>query len=166
MLKRSIFLFMFISFGLQSCFLDPCYNKDSFLKHLEETVDQSIKDSEGWTEEQWKERDEEIGKLMDECYEKFKEDLTKEERKVVIKESTKYVYHRQKDKFKEFISVLDEMDLEDEARRLVSIADEELKAIFNDVLKDDLEGFIDEAVEEIENLAKELKEAWNEAKEE
>lgn len=166
MLIRPLLLSLLMAFSLQSCFLDPCYNKESFIKHLEKTVDESVENSKNWTENQWKEKDEEIEKLMDECYEKFKDDLSKEERKVVFKESTKYVYHRQKDKFKDFLSVIDELDLENEARRLVALADDELKDIFNDVLKDDLEGFLDEAVNEIEKLAKELKEAWEEAKEE
>ena len=163
---RSLTLFLLAIFSLQSCFLDPCFDKNSFLKHLEKTVDQSVENSDKWTEDQWKEKDKEIEKLMDECYEKFKDDLTKEERKTVFKESTKYLYHRQKDKFKEFLTFVDELNLEEEARKLVTLADEDLKDIFNDVLKDDLAGFIDDAVDEIEKLARELKEAWQEAKEE
>jgi hypothetical protein len=144
--------------------LDPCYSKDSFLDHLEDTVENTIEKSEDWTEKQWKEKDEELEKLMDECYEKFKDELTKEERKKVFKESTRYVYHRQKDKLEEFFQVIEDLDLDEEAQRLISLADEEIKEIFNDVLKDDIEGFIDDAVGELEKLAKELKESWEEAK--
>ena len=154
-----------MTMGMSSCVLDKCYTKDSFLNHLENTVDKSVEDSKEWTEEDWKKKDEELEKLMDECYEKFKEELTREERRKVFKESTRYVYHRQKDKFKEFFTVIEDMNLEEEARRLVTMADEEIKTIFNDVLDEDFESLIDDAVNEFEKLAKDLKQAWQEAKE-
>jgi hypothetical protein len=165
-MKKSLILLGIITIiGFQSCMLDKCYNKKSFLTHLEDTVDKSVEKSDEWTEEDWEKTDAELEKLMDECYEKFKKDLTRDERRKVLKESSRYIYHRQKEDFKDFFAVIEGMNLEEEAQRLVSMADEELKAIFNDVLKDDLETFIDDAVGEFENLAKELKEAWEEAKE-
>ena len=133
--------------------LDKCYNKESFLNNLEETVDESAQESKEWTEADWEKKDEELEKLMDECYEKFKDELTKEERRKVFKESARYVYHRTKDDVKDLFTVIEEMNLEEEAQRLVKMADEEIKDIFNDVLKDDLETFIDDAVNELENLA-------------
>ena len=159
-------MFCAVTLSFNSCILDKCYSKDSFLSHLEDTVDESVDDSSDWTEEDWKKQDEELEKLMDECYEKFKEELSREEKRKVLKESSRYVYHRQKDKFKEFFTVIDEMNLEEEAQRLVKLADEEIKSIFNDVLKEDFESFMDDAVDEFEKLAKDLKEAWKEAKEE
>lgn len=165
MKKTIILLGILTIIGFQSCMLDKCYDKKSFLSHLEETVEESVKKSDDWTEKEWEEKDAEIEKFMDECYEKFKKDLTKDERRNVFRESSRYIYFRQKDKFKDFFTVIEGMDLEEEAQRLVSLTDEELKGIFNDVLNEDLETFIDDAVNEFENLAKELKEAWKEAKE-
>ena len=46
------------------------------------------------------------------------------------------------------------------------MTDEQLKTIFNLILKEDLESFLEDAVNEIEKLARDLKDAWEEAKKE
>lgn len=146
--------------------MDPCYNKNSFLTHLEKTVDEAVENGKEMTEEKWAEKDEELSKLMDECYEKFKDELTSEEKKVVFKKSARYVYERQKDKFKGLYTIIEDMNLEEEAQKFITLADKELKEIFNDVLKEDVENFIDGAVNELEKVTEELKKAWEEAKNE
>ena len=165
-MKNVILFFLLTILFIPSCILDPCYNKDSFLSNLEKTVEEVKKEAQDYSDAEWEKKDKELEKLMDECYEKFKDELTKEERKQVFRNSTQYVYQRQKDQFKEFISALEEVEWEKEAEQLITMADEEIKEIFNDVLKDDLESFLDEAVNELENLAKDLREAWEEAKQE
>ena len=164
--KTNVLLIFLCSLCFNSCFLDPCNNKNSFLTHLEKTVDEAVEKGKEMTEEQWINKDEELEKLMDECYEKFKDELTSEEKKIVFKKSAKYVYVRQKDKFKDLFTIIEDMNLEEEAQKFIALADKELKEIFNDVLKEDFESFIDDAVNELEKVAEELKKAWEETKKE
>ena len=162
--KITVILILLCSISLNSCFLDPCNSKNSFLTHLEKTVDEAVENGKEMTEEQWINKDKELEKLMDECYEKFKNELTSEEKKIIFKKSAKYVYVRQKDKFKDLYTIIEDMNLEEEAQKFIALADKELKEIFNDVLKEDVEGFIDDAVNELEKVAEELKKAWEETK--
>lgn len=148
-----------------SCkYIDPCYSKASFLSQIEETVDEVKENGANYSESDWKVMDDRVESLMDNCYEKYKEELTKEEKQKIAIYATSYVYERHKSKLSDFVDTIEDMKLDQKAVEFISQADEQIKALFNDVLKDDFEKVVDTAVDEFEKLARELKEKWEESK--
>ena len=162
------FLILIISFifSFQSCsILDPCSNKESFLHHLDGIISEVKENGEKYSDEEWQEMDKKVEKIMDECYEKYKDDLSRDEKKKILSYATTYVIKRQKKNVEDFKEMIEDLELDRRAKEFFQEADEELKDLFNEVLKEDLEEVIDSALDEFEKLAKDLKEAWKENKE-
>lgn len=143
---------------------NTCYSKDAFLDQLAENVQVVKKNGEKFTDAEWEEMDSKMDKLLNDCYDKFENDLTDSETKDVIVQAATYAYVRQKGNFEDFVEMMKKLELDERAEKFLYLADESLKDFFDKELKEDLEKVVDNALDEFENLAKDLKEAWEEQK--
>jgi P2-related tail formation protein len=134
------------------------------MNHLDGLISEVKDNGEKYSDEDWKEMDKKVEKVMDECYEQYKDELTKEEKRKILSYATTYVIKRQKKNVEDFKDLVENLELDRRAKEFFQEADEELKDLFNEVLKDDLEEVIDSALDEFEKLAKDLKEAWEDKK--
>jgi uncharacterized protein YpuA (DUF1002 family) len=134
------------------------------MDHLEETIDNVKENGEDFTKADWEVMDQKVEKIMDECYEKYKKELSEKEKEKILIYAATYVYERQKEKLTDFMGTIENLELDLKAKEFLDQADDQIKDIFNEVLKDDLEKVVDSALDEFEKLAKELKEKWDENK--
>jgi hypothetical protein len=148
-----------------SCkYVDPCYSKDAFIAHLDESVNEVKEKGNTYTSDDWAVMDKKVEKIMDDCYEKYKDELTSKEKEKIGILAITYVYERQKDNMKDFVGTIENMELDRKAMEFLDQADDQIVNIFNEVLKDDLKNVVDTALDEFEKLAKELKEKWEKNK--
>lgn len=150
---------------LNSCeYLDPCYTKDAFMAHFHETIEEVKENGQGYSESDWEDMDKKVETIMDDCHEKYKDELTtKEKQKVIIYAST-YIYERQKGKMSDIVVSIEDLKLDKKVKEFIAQTDDEIKDLFNEVLKDDFEKVVDSALGEFEKLAVELREKWEENK--
>jgi hypothetical protein len=91
MMRITLFLFCLIGLG---CNMDPCgLNKQHFLKKMERlTV--KIEDKDDLSKNELKALDEQVEVLVNDCYDKFTDDLTKIERKAFWSDVSAYYLDR------------------------------------------------------------------------
>ena len=75
---------------------DPCQNKDLFIKEHKSFVDETIKESKDFSDEEWDIRNEEFDKLVNECYKNVEEAMSKEEKKEFWLTSSEFLAERVK----------------------------------------------------------------------
>jgi len=82
------------SFLLFSCEKPPCgYSKKDLLADIEELADE-IRDKDNLSRNQIKALDEKVEQLVEECYRKYEDDLTKKENKAFWGDVSKYYLSR------------------------------------------------------------------------
>lgn len=82
------------SIGCQT--LDPCSSPEAFVKAHASFVTTTIEKADDLSENEWKEKDKEFEKLMDECFEGLEDDLSKNEKEEIVTNSAKYLAKRVK----------------------------------------------------------------------
>lgn len=134
------FLFIVLSMLMISCSaLDPCQNKDLFLKKHSDFVTETLDSREDFTDEDWTIRDEEFDKLVNECYGNIEDNMSKEEKKEYWITNSKYLATRVKKDSSRGIESLTGL-IESLSGNGVEFA-EGMKDVFGDDLKDTFEDF-------------------------
>lgn len=173
--------------------LDPCQNKDLFLKEHKTFVEETIKKSKDYSDEEWDNRNEEFDKLVNECYKNVEESMSKEEKKEFWIENSEYLAERLKtdgkedlEKLKELISGFTEngsgiveglanafgddlgSTFGEFGEDLEDVFDDEfkekMKDVFDEDFKDELKGAVEKFGESIESIADEFKDILEEKK--
>ncbi len=171
--------------------LDPCQNKDLFIKEHKAFIEETLKNSEDYSDEEWDSRNEEFEKLVNECYKNVEESMSKEEKKEFWIGSSEYLAERMKtdgkedfDNLKELFSGLTENgsgiveglsnafgdDLESTfsefGEDLDNVFDDEfqekMKDIFDEDFKDELKGTLEKLGKSLETMAEEFKDILEE----
>lgn len=175
-MRQSKNFIIIIALGLavsSSCTVDPCQSKKSFLAAHEDLVEKTIDQKEGLTEEEWKQTDEKLEKLMEECYEQWQDDLTSKEKKELWKGTIQYLSTRVTSNIQPPIEEMTEAINDwlnevntSEFSNTVEELDKYFDGDFKDVLKDRFDDeFKDKMKESIENIGNEMKEMMQEIKE-
>ncbi len=113
-----------------------------------------------YTDTQWDENDKEFKQYTEECYEKYKDDLTDGERKKYWGSVMKYYYHRYgNDLFNELRNETGQLSeiFNDEFKDVLEKAVEGLKEYLDKDIKDDLKGILDDVLKGVEEIRNELK---------
>lgn len=188
------FLFLVLSMLMISCSaLDPCQNKDLFIKKHSDFVTETLDSREDYSDEEWTIRDEEFDKLVNECYENIEEDMSKEEKKEYWITNSKYLATRVKKNSSKGIESLtglieslsgdgvnfaeglgdvfgDDLQetFDDFEGDLSEIFDEDFKdkleEVFDDEVKEDIKKAFGELGEKLNDIGEELKEIVEEEK--
>lgn len=167
--------------------LDPCQNKDLFIQKHKEYVEESVKNKSDYSDEEWELRDDELDKLVNECYKNVEEQMSKEEKKEFWITNSKYLALRMKKNSENSLEAFSDL-IKSISGDGTAVA-EGMKEIFGDDLKgtlEDFEGDISEIFDEdfkdkleevfdedfrndlkdaFENLGEKLKEMGEELKE-
>lgn len=152
-MKYLITLLLF-SLSLMSCDMTfQCSSKESFLNSFERFHKDLEKHHNDLTEADWTEVDEEFKSFVDNCYEKYKSDLSLKEKIDFWKNTLSY--HLYRGKPLEELAL--EMDLEKELNDLGLQGKKELEDFFKDEIKPELGEAIDEILNEVNNLGEQLK---------
>lgn len=154
---KPILLLLSISF-LSSC-QTRCLTKEAFLTGFDKFSEDVKTHYKDLGEEDWVSIDEELKAYVDECYPKYKTELTVSEKVTFWKNTLSYGIYRG-DKNDSYELDLD-IDYEKEINDLTDQGRAELEKFINKELKPNLEGVIDDVVKEVEQLGGKLKEWLN-----
>lgn len=181
-------LTLILSFLIFSCSsLDPCQNKDLFLKQHNDFVEDTLDSKEDYNDDDWKLRDEDFDKLVNECYKNVEDEMSKEEKKEYWITNSKYLATRVKknssrgiESLTGLIETLSEDGVDfaeglsdvfgDDLETTFKDFEGDLKEIFDEDFKEKLEEIFDEEFkadlkETFEDLGEKLKEMGDELKE-
>lgn len=181
-------LFSILAVSLISCAaFDPCQNKDLFIKKHKSFVEESIKNVDNYSDNDWEDRDEEFDSLMNDCYSNVEGDMTKEQKKQFWLTNSKYLSLRVKDNSLEGVEALtglieslsgDGADIAaglqeafgDDLKETLGDFEDDLKDVFDEDFKRKLEDVFDEDFKNdlkktFEDLGDKLKEMGEELKE-
>jgi hypothetical protein len=160
---------------ITSCTLDVCSSKRMYIKSYEQFIKKVEKKQDGFTIKDWEKMDEQFERFSGECFDKFSEELTTSERKQIRKNHFKYVVIRVKSElpfeFSEeenqevdkFIDNLDLDNIEVTGENLEKFFKEFDNTKFREAAKEFGKGF-EKLEEALENFGKELKESFEETR--
>lgn len=147
----SVLLF---SLTLASCDMSfQCSTKESFIENFERFNRDLEKHHKDLEETDWTDVDEEFKSYVDNCYMKYKSEMTIKEKIQFWK--TTLSYHLYRGKPLDELAL--EMDLEKELNELGLQGQKELEAFFKDEIKPELSDAIDDILSEVNNLGEQLK---------
>jgi len=133
--------------------LDPCQNKDLFIKKHNDFVAETLDSKEDYSDDEWKLRDEDFDKLVNGCYKNVEDEMSKEEKKEYWITNSKYLATRVKknssrgiESLTRLIETLSE-DGVDFADGLSDVFGDDLKSTFED-FEGDLSDIFDEDFKE------------------
>ena len=167
-IRLSIIALLITSF-LASCTIDVCSSKRMYVNAYDQFMRKVEKKNDQFTENQWKEMDEQFERFSGECFDQWEGDLTKEEKKQIIRHNLKYVVLRVKSELPFDLSkedeakvneFLDEVDFEDFKDK-----GEELRKMWNDFDKTKFEEAAEEFGKGFEKLEKAFEELGEEIQE-
>jgi len=123
-----------VTFAVISC---RPFSKESYLEKYEKFISEISEQSAEYTEKEWLKADEKYKKFNEDWYDRFKEDLTWQEKLTITKYTVKYEYNRNKTdaidfynnflkgdlvKLKEKIMYYKENDMDDDIDSLIKQA--------------------------------------------
>ena len=157
-MKLSVYLFCLSS--IIACNLNTnCISKESFLSGYEKFVDDVKNHHDKIEIGQWKSIDQEFASYTEDCYPKYKEQLSTKERVDFWKHTLSYgVYRGKNDDLYEFIPEDYGLNLEEEIELLTEDAQEELETFIKEEIGPELEGAIESLIDELEGLGEQFKE--------
>ena len=150
------YLISLLLFGLTmtSCDMNfQCSTKESFIENFDRFTKDLEKHHDDLEDSDWTNVDEEFKSYVDNCYQKYKTDMSVKEKIQFWK--TTLSYHLYRGKPLEELAL--EMDLEKELNELGSQGQKELEEFFKDEIKPELSEAIDEILNEVNNLGEQLK---------
>lgn len=132
-----------LAFSLISCSaFDPCQNKDLFIQKHKSFVEETVKNVNKYSENDWEARDTEFDSLINDCYSNVESDMTKEQKKEFWLTNSKYLSLRVKENSLEGVEALTDL-IESLSDNGSDIA-EGLQEAFGDDLKETLIDFEDD----------------------
>ena len=145
---------------LSSCnFNSECLSKEAFVTGYEKFSDDVEQHYRNLKAEDWVNIDKELKIYVEQCYPKFKEQLTIEEKVGFWKNTLSYGLYRG-DKSNSYELDLD-IDYEKELDELTEQGRKEIESFIQKELNPELNNIIDEVVKEVDNLGSKLKEWLN-----
>lgn len=92
-LKLFVPILLFVIVSISSC--SP-FSKESYLKSYEAFIEKVSEKGDNYTDEDWKDIDEDYKKFNEEWYNKFKDELSLTEKLTISKYSVQYTFYRHK----------------------------------------------------------------------
>lgn len=166
-MNKIIFTFALIAIFASACTIDPCMTKGQFINGYETFTEKVSENHEDYSKKTWEEKDEQMDQFVDQCYQKFEEKLSDEEKKDFWVKYFKYKYDRHgrsvlkaiEADMREF-----EIEIDEQIEDLFDNPEEDLKDIFREVYGDDIEKALDDFKRGIEDISDKIKEWLEEGK--
>ncbi len=165
-MKNLIFLIAISSILFSSCSLSPCgFSKDQFVQKHQDLVNEAKKNKKRWTDIDWESRDENMKKMVEDCYENYEEEMSGKEIGKFWAGTTAYYFNRHG---KNFIRELkrSEKDISKAIEEGLGSLDENKGELLKEWLKENVGGDIKESMNElgddIKDLGKEIEQWLNE----
>lgn len=159
---RQINMLVFF-FGLSfliSCDFNPCPNKDKMIESMKQLVLDASKKAPAGPGANWRSMDARFEKLVTECYDLYKLELSINDKKDYWLNGIRYYKHRYGENWYEKLDDPDDIlskRLEEEIGDTLESSAENVIDFIKEVYGEDLKKGIDEVVDEIEKLGEELK---------
>lgn len=164
-MKSNLFFLLIIGMTITSCNIDPCINKSFFIQQFESTTAEVFENHKSYNDKEWEKKDEKMDAYVGDCYVKFEEKLSSEEKKEFWVKYFKYKYYRHG---KNVLKAIEEdaktfsIEMDKELEELFDNPEQDVKLILRELYGEDLNETIDEFVKGIQNLGEKLKEWLNE----
>ncbi len=158
-MKSFFFAFMMITILSNCNFNSQCLSKEAFLSGYDKFTTDVEKHYKELKSEDWIDIDKEMKTYVEQCYPKYKEQLSIEEKVSFWKNTLSYGLYRG-DKSNSYKLNLD-IDYEKELEELTEQGRKEIESFIQKELKPELNDIIDEVVKEVDNLGSKLKEWLN-----
>jgi len=158
-MKKYHIIICFLLLTFASCVLDPCMDKESFLKSYDKFIEK-VESFEENSVSDWSTHDAKFEKFITECYERHENTLTLKEKKDFWIKSMKYYHEKYGD---DFYDKLDEEGdvlaekISEEIEKVFETSGQDALDYIREVYGEDIEKTIDDVMKEIEKLSQELK---------
>lgn len=161
-MKNYYILILIGSLFLASCSISPCGTKDGFIKKHKKFVTQTVDKVDDLSNNDWEEKDETFKKLVEECYEKHKNDFSSSEKKDFWELNTKY-YTNRYGKSIDVNSISNDIKnfFEDDLKVTINGVEDELREVFDEDFKNELRGNLHELKGGLLEMTRELKKELN-----
>ncbi len=158
----AFFLFLGTVLVLQSCGLDECGStKSNFLKKYDAFIAEVEKQDLSFSDKNWETYDAQFESYLENCYERYEEEMTTAENREFWVQSVKYYYKRYGNGFAEELFDEDNelsQTMRRKIRDLERNPEQFLKEVIREIGGEDLEGLFREIGREIEGMGKQLQE--------
>ena len=143
-----------------SCVLDPCPTSDKMIESMQTLVLDASKKADSRAQVNWKSLDSRFQKLITDCYDLHKEQLSFNDKKEYWLDGIRYYKHRYGENWYEKLDDPNDLlskRLEEEIGKTLESSAENVVDFIKEVYGDEIKEGIDEVVNEIEKLGEELK---------
>lgn len=152
MLRNTTIILALAFIGFSSCQpLDPCSSPEAFVKSHTKFVEETITGADDLSENEWKEKDKAFEEMMDTCFEKLEDDLSKREKEEIATNSAKYLAKRVKNSvgfsFENLADNLENVfndDFEQSVERIGSEFGKNMEDLFDEDFQNKIEDIFDE----------------------
>lgn len=158
-MKAFFYTFFFLILVSACNFNSECLSKEAFLSGYEKFSNDVETHYRNLQTEDWVDIDKEMKIYVEQCYPKYKEQLSIEEKVQFWKNTLSYGLYRG-DKSNSYELELD-IDYERELDELTEQGRKEIESFIQKELKPELNDIIDDVVKEVDNLGSKLKEWLN-----
>lgn len=155
---KIFFLLIIVSFLTNCEMATHCQNKDRFIHNFEKFAKDIREHSKELEEKDWVAVDKEFELYVDQCYPKFKDELSLSEKISFWKSTLAYTSYRSAASGDIHLKINDlKIDLSGEMNELSIESKQELEKYIKEELRPELEDAIDEVVDAIKEVGDELK---------
>jgi len=166
-MKPSYLLFSFIFSILlfSSCQKDLCFTKDQFLDSYNSFITELEKVNDEITEKEKEEYEQRFKSIVEQCYKKYKPELSLKERQDFWKESVKYYVVKEGNEININLSSLEtefEKYVESEIQEIIEDSGTAFFNSLEEIMEDNLPKFLNSVAKEIEKFADDLEKAFEE----
>ena len=154
------FTLLFALLLLSSCAINPCPTAVKMQESMETLVDQASDRAEKSDKPHWTRMDKTFNKLITECYDLHKAELSLNDKKDFWLNGIRYYKHRYGEDWYERMDDPDDIlaqRIEEEIGDSIENSAEDVVEFLKEIYGDEIKEGIDEVVDEIEKLGEELK---------
>jgi hypothetical protein len=156
----NILVFLFGLSVLSNCVIDPCPNKEKMIESMDKLVLDASNKAPSGPGANWTSMDARFNKLVSDCYDLYKEELSINAKKDYWLNGIRYYKHRYGENWYEKLDDPNDIlsiRLEKEIGETIESSAENVIDFIKEVYGDDIKEGIDEVVDELEKLGEELK---------
>jgi len=163
LLSLSIIVLYLVS-NLSCDVLNPCgASKDAFLENYNTLVTEASESGKDYSDDQWKAKDGRFNKMVEECYNRWEEDLSFREQRKFWGSALKYYYKRHgnnlADELKDEENTV-AVKIQEELENVWGDSEEVLKDLFDELGGEEIEDLLKDIGKDVEKWGKKLEEIF------
>ena len=131
--SSKIFVMMLLAITVFSC---RPYSKESYLEKYDKFISEVSEKGADYTDKDWKKADERYQKFNEDWYDRFKEDLTWQEKATTVKYTLQYNYYRNKTGALDLYNTYIKGDLEKLKKKIRHYKENDMDEDIQNILKE------------------------------